>query len=145
MQGDPHGGIGLSNARIRLYVRETQTRWRDMGSARLTIMRPSPPDLSSGTSASGESISRASAARQGADEKRIVVRGKTKGEILLDATLGETCFERVARQGIAVSVWEDIVGPNGEVGTVGAVGGVGAGRAKVYMIQVLFGGVRVGE
>lgn len=45
-------------------------------------------------------------------------------------------FRTVGRQGIAVSVWEDIVGPNGELGTVGAVGGVGAGRAKVYMIQV---------
>lgn len=139
IQGDPHGQIGLSNTKIRLYFRETQTRWRDMGSARLTIMRPSPSDLPSGTSASGESIARPSASRtQGANEKRIVVRGKTKGEILLDATLGETCFERVGRQGIAVSVWEDIVGPNGEVGTVGAVGGVGAGRAKVYMIQVSF-------
>lgn len=136
IQGDPHGQIGLSNTKIRLYFRETQTRWRDMGSARLTIMKPSPPDSSSGTSASGESVARPSAARQAGNEKRIVVRGKTKGEILLDATLGETCFERVGRQGIAVSVWEDIVGPNGEVGTVGAVGGVGAGRVKVYMIQV---------
>ncbi|KAL8963486.1 MAG: hypothetical protein Q9193_000249 [Seirophora villosa] len=135
-QGDSHGEIGLSNTRIRLYFRETQTRWRDMGSARLTIMRPSPPDISLGTLACGESVARPTTARYGANEKRIVVCGKTKGEVLLDATLGETCFERVGRQGIAVSVWEDIVGPNGEVGTVGAVGGVGAGRAKVYMIQV---------
>ncbi|KAL8770928.1 MAG: hypothetical protein Q9209_003579 [Squamulea sp. 1 TL-2023] len=134
--GDPHGNIGLGNTKIRLYLRESNTRWRDMGSARLTIMRPSPPDLSSGASASGESLARLSTAHHGANEKRIVVRGKTKGEVLLDATLGETCFERVGRQGIAVSVWEDIVGPNGELGTVGAVGGVGAGRAKVYMIQV---------
>ncbi|KAL8761901.1 MAG: hypothetical protein Q9184_002005, partial [Pyrenodesmia sp. 2 TL-2023] len=138
VQGDPQGQMGLSNAKIRLYFRETQTRWRDMGSARLTIMRPSASsDLSSGRSASsGELTTRSSTSRgQGMNEKRIVVRGKTKGEILLDATLGETCFERVGRQGIAVSVWEDIVGPNGELGTVGAVGGVGAGRAKVYMIQ----------
>ncbi|KAI4144542.1 MAG: hypothetical protein L6R39_004137, partial [Caloplaca ligustica] len=96
VQADPQGGIGLSNAKIRLYVRETQTRWRDMGSARLTIMRPTPPDISSGgTSASGESVAPPrppsnSSVRQGANEKRIVVRGKTKGEILLDATLGET-------------------------------------------------------
>ncbi|KAL8737735.1 MAG: hypothetical protein Q9181_001392 [Wetmoreana brouardii] len=137
MQTDPHGTLGLGNTKIRLYFRESQTRWRDMGSARLTIMRPPPLDLPSSTSASGESVARPSmSAHQGANEKRIVVRGKTKGEVLLDATLGETCFERVGRQGIAVSVWEDILGPNGEVGTVGAVGGVGAGRAKVYMIQV---------
>ncbi|KAL8702257.1 MAG: hypothetical protein Q9224_000082 [Gallowayella concinna] len=136
IQGDPSSNIGLGNTKIRLYLRESNTRWRDMGSARLTIMRPSPSDLSSGTSASGESMVRPSSAHQGANEKRILVHGKTKGEVLLDATLGETCFERVGRQGIAVSVWEDIVGPNGEVGTVGAVGGVGAGRAKVYMIQM---------
>ncbi|KAL8821980.1 MAG: hypothetical protein Q9223_000060 [Gallowayella weberi] len=136
IQGDPNSNIGLSNTKIRLYQRESNTKWRDMGSARLTIMRPSPPDLSSGTSALGESTVRPNSAHQGAHEKRILVHGKTKGEVLLDATLGETCFERVGRQGIAVSVWEDIVGPNGEVGTVGAVGGVGAGRAKVYMIQM---------
>ncbi|KAI4206014.1 MAG: hypothetical protein LQ346_001324 [Caloplaca aetnensis] len=139
VQGDPQGQMGLSNTKIRLYFRETQTRWRDMGSARLTIMRPSvATDLSSGRSASsGELLTRPSTSRgQGTNEKRIVVCGKTKGEVLLDATLGETCFERVGRQGIAVSVWEDIIGPNGELGTVGAVGGVGAGRAKVYMIQM---------
>lgn len=115
--------IGLSNAKIRLYIRETASRWRDMGSARLTIMRPSSSTLIPG------GTSRAS-------EKRIVVNGKTKGEVLLDVQLGESCFERVARTGIALSVWEDAVGPNGEVGVVGAVGGVGGGRARVYMIQV---------
>lgn len=115
--------IGLSNAKIRLYIRETASRWRDMGSARLTIMRPSSSSLMPG------GPSRAS-------EKRIVVNGKTKGEVLLDVQLGESCFERVARTGIALSVWEDVVGPNGEVGVVGAVGGVGGGRARVYMIQV---------
>ncbi|KAI4197947.1 MAG: hypothetical protein LQ350_005601 [Teloschistes chrysophthalmus] len=138
IQGDPHGSLGIANTKVRLYFRETQTRWRDMGSARLAIMRPNPPDLSSEPSASGESVARPSSTHQGVNEKRILVRGKTKGEILLDATLGETCFERVGRQGIAVSVWEDIIGPNGEVGTVGAVGGVGAGRVKVYMIQASF-------
>ncbi|KAL9585179.1 MAG: hypothetical protein Q9212_001672 [Teloschistes hypoglaucus] len=131
IQGDPHGSLGIANTKIRLYFRETQTRWRDMGSARLAIMQPTPPDLSSGTSASGESVARPSSTHQSVNEKRVLVRGKTKGEILLDATLGETCFERVGRQGIAVSVWEDIIGPNGEVGTVGAVGGVGAGRVKM--------------
>jgi hypothetical protein len=69
-------------------------------------------------------------------EKRIIVSGKTKGETLIDATLGESCFERVARTGIAVSVWEETLGPNGEVGQVGAVGGVNGARAKVYMVQM---------
>ena len=122
--------MGLSNAQIRLYIRETASKWRDMGKARLTIMQPTPPVLHPG-SADG---SRPNAAHL--REKRILVNGNTKGEVLLDAQLGESSFERVARTGIAVSVWEDVVGPNGEIGVVNAVGGVGAGRAKVYMIQV---------
>ncbi|KAL8744764.1 MAG: hypothetical protein Q9190_003034 [Brigantiaea leucoxantha] len=135
LTGDRNGPIGLSNAKIRLYIRETPSRWRDMGSARLTILRPGP-GLTSESPPSGDGLSRPSTARQGMHEKRIVINGKTKGEVLLDVTLGESCFERVARTGIALSVWEDVVGPNGEIGTVGAVGGVGGGRAKVYMIQV---------
>lgn len=121
--------IGISNAKIRLYVRETASKWRDMGSARLTIMSPDRSNV-------GFESRPMSSAHQGLDEKRILVHGKTKGEVLLDVQLGESCFERVARTGIALSVWEDVVGPNGEVGVVGAVGGVGGGRATVYMIQV---------
>lgn len=123
------GPIGLSNAKIRLYTRETASRWRDMGAARLTIMRPSSPALTEGSVDNRPHV-------PGRADKRIVINGKTKGEVLLDVQLGESCFERVARTGIALSVWEDVVGPNGEVGTVGAVGGVGGGRARVYMIQV---------
>lgn len=122
--------IGLSNAKIRLYIRETASKWRDMGSARLTIMRAERNN----TGPDGRPLS--SYGHQPLHEKRVVVHGKTKGEVLLDAQLGESCFERVARTGIAMSVWEDVVGPNGEVGVVGAVGGVAGGRAKVYMIQV---------
>lgn len=121
--------LGLSNAKIRLYIRETASKWRDMGSARLTITRPSAPALL-GVPDSNRMH------REPLNEKRVVVNGKTKGEVLLDVQLGESCFERVARTGIALSVWEDVVGPNGEVGTVGAVGGVGGGRVRVYMIQV---------
>ena len=121
--------IGLSNAKIRLYIRETASKWRDMGSARLTIMRPDRNNV-------GPEGRPMSSSYQGLNEKRILVHGKTKGEVLLDVQLGESCFERVARTGIALSVWEDVVGPNGEVGVVGAVGGVGGGRATVYMIQV---------
>jgi hypothetical protein len=74
--------------------------------------------------------------RDPSQEKRIVVVGKTKSETLLDVTLGESSFERVARSGIAVSVWEDMTGPSGQAGTVGAVGGVSGARARVFMIQV---------
>ena len=121
--------IGLSNTKIRLYIRETASKWRDMGSARLTIMSPDRSNV-------GPEGRPMNSTHQGLNEKRILVHGKTKGEVLLDVQLGESCFERVARTGIALSVWEDVVGPNGEVGLVGAVGGVGGGRATVYMIQV---------
>ena len=131
MVANRDGSLGLKDAKIRLYIRETASRWRDMGSARLTILPPERVTLGPDgrTLTTGEHP-------HGIHEKRILVNGKTKGEILLDAQLGESCFERVARTGIAVSVWEDVVGPNGEVGVVGAVGGVAGGRAKVYMIQV---------
>ncbi|KAI5209572.1 hypothetical protein E4T39_00789 [Aureobasidium subglaciale] len=113
-QGTP---LGITNAKIRLYIRESQNKWRDMGSARLSILLPPRP--SSGIPASPRTIGL---------EKRILVSGKTRGETLLDVTLGESCFERVARTGIAVSVWEDMTGP-------GTTGGVLASKANTYMIQ----------
>lgn len=146
-------GIGLSNAKIRLYARETQTKWRDMGAARLTIL-PAPSDTKRpGTSASGRSDGSggASAAsglrdtsppapvsdntlphRSGMNtQKRILIRGKTRNEVLLDVCLGESSFERVARTGIAVSVWEE-----NEGGAVAKQGGVGRGSFRIYMIQM---------
>lgn len=135
--------LGLSHAKIRLYIRETPSKWRDMGSARLTITRPTPPAPSSlppppdGEPGAGAALNRP-VATSGSAEKRVLVRGKTQGEVLLDVCLDESRFERVASRGIAVSVWEDARGPNGEVGVVGAVGGVVGGRVRVYMIQVCF-------
>lgn len=122
------GPIGLSNAKIRLYVRETASKWRDLGSARLTIMRPtnaSHPLLEvPGQNGAGKGAG-------GGDQKRILIIGKAKGETLLDVTLGESCFERVARTGIAVSVWEAFEG-----GRAPREGGVAGGRGRVWMIQV---------
>lgn len=66
----------------------------------------------------------------------MVVAGKTGGQILLDVTLGETSFERVARTGIAVSVVEEVRGRDGAVVGVGSTGGVAGSRVRVYMIQV---------
>ncbi|KAI9838105.1 MAG: hypothetical protein M1819_006261 [Sarea resinae] len=120
---------GLSNTKIRLYQRESASKWRDMGSARLTITRPPPGGAvpgSPGYKQHGYS----------GNEKRILIHGKTKGECLLDVCLGESCFERVARTGIALSAWEESMGPNGEVGMIGAKGGVGGTKARVYMIQM---------
>lgn len=118
---DPSQGtaLGIRGAKIRMYERESASKWRDMGSARLTIMHPprppgAPPPLMKDGSLK--------------QEKRVVVTGKTKGETLLDVTLGETSFERVARTGIALSVWEQ--------GEVAHRGSVMAARVRVYMLQV---------
>ncbi|KAK5130498.1 hypothetical protein LTR08_001978 [Meristemomyces frigidus] len=116
---DPNMGtpLGVTTVKIRLYIRETASKWRDMGSARLTVMLPPRRDPKAPTNP-----------RVTGTEKRIIISGKSEGEVLLDATLGETCFERVARTGIAVSVWED--------GHVSAVGGVNSAKSKVYMVQM---------
>ncbi|EMC92080.1 hypothetical protein BAUCODRAFT_142671 [Baudoinia panamericana UAMH 10762] len=126
MTFDPSLGtpLGITNAKIRLYIRESASKWRDMGAARLTVMLPPRHDLTA-----------AADPRTTGMDKRIIIYGKSKGETLLDATLGESCFERVARTGIAVSVWEEATGPNGEA-VVGAHGGVSNARSKVYMVQM---------
>ncbi|EKG12296.1 hypothetical protein MPH_10601 [Macrophomina phaseolina MS6] len=131
-QGMP---LGIMNTKIRLYARESQQKWRDMGAARLSIMRPSRPS-SPGANPYVRQGQGSPGQRNPEAEKRIVVLGKTRGETLLDVTLGESCFERVARTGIAVSVWEDTVGTNEEVGGIPAIGGVAGTKARVYMIQM---------
>jgi hypothetical protein len=127
--------IGLNNAKIRLYIRETASRWRDLGSARMTIMRPTnashPPAPGVVTGLAAGSTGGQGGKGGGVNNKRILIVGKSKGETLLDVTLGETCFERVARTGIAVSVWEQFEG-----GLVAKEGGVVGGRLKVFMVQV---------
>lgn len=154
----PPGTIAMM--KVRLYVREVVgSRWRDLGQCKLNIMQPqsavapgspireapTPGSASSApTTSSGGSGGVASApailqptmndhsprALQGGMQKRILVQGKGKGETLLDVTLGESCFERVARTGIAVSVWERLQGE------VAARGGVVPGTVRTYMLQV---------
>ncbi|KAF1952267.1 hypothetical protein CC80DRAFT_495597 [Byssothecium circinans] len=124
--------VGITNSKCRLYERESLKKWRDMGAARLTIMLPDPstPNTSmrQGKGSPG--------ARDPSQEKRILVVGKSNDDILLDVTLSESCFERVARLGIAVSVWEDIVGEDGIAGRAALTGGVSGARARVFMIQM---------
>ncbi|KAL3707447.1 hypothetical protein TMatcc_005426 [Talaromyces marneffei ATCC 18224] len=157
-------GIGLSNAKIRLYVRESTTRWRDMGAARLTIMpvtpRSSRPGTAGSTKAPAEDIDSNEPSNPERDpdefvdehraeglriptpaaslrrvtmsqEKRILIQGKTAGEVLLNVCLGESSFERVARTGIAISVWENHSG-----GTIQHKGGVTGGAFRIFMIQM---------
>lgn len=115
---------GISDRKIRLYERENASKWRDMGRARLTIMHP-PAKPGVGTAAM---ISPTGHLKQ---EKRVLVTGRTRGETLLDVTLGEIAFERVARTGVAVMVGE-------ELERVGERGGVGGAKRGVYMLQVSF-------
>lgn len=135
----PHPGravgapMGITETKVRLYERETTTKWRDMGGARLTIMLPDPASL---LADSPSAVRRSPGQRDPSQEKRIVITGKKDGTVLLDVTLSESCFERVARSGIAVSVWEDIVGEDGEVGRVARTGGVMGSRARVFMVQM---------
>jgi hypothetical protein len=125
---------GITNTKCRLYERESLKKWRDMGSARLTIMLPSPNP--SAPSSPTNPRQRAPGTRDHTQERRILLTGKKHGEILLDVTLSETCFERVARSGIAVSVWEDHLDEEGQVGGVGKTGGVLGARARVFMVQM---------
>lgn len=81
----------------------------------------------------GETADKAVAAVSGAASpdssmKRIVITAKKSGKTLVDACLGETSFERVARTGIAVSVYED--------SGIAKEGGVAYGNFRVYMIQM---------
>jgi hypothetical protein len=124
---DPRLGtpLGISNAKIRLYIRESSYKWKDLGSARLTVMLPprQDPTIAANPKATGL-------------EKRVLIYGKNQGEVLLDVTLGEQCFERIARTGIAISVWQENTGPNGETGFAHAVGGVGSAKSRVFMVQM---------
>jgi hypothetical protein len=117
---DPRLGtpLGIQNAKIRLYIRETAGKWKDLGSARLMILLPPRPDGSVTPNP-----------RTMGMEKRVLVYGKSKGELLLDVTLGESAFERVARTGIAVSVYK-------ENEQIGAAGGVLMAKTTVYMVQM---------
>ncbi|EME85916.1 uncharacterized protein MYCFIDRAFT_132031 [Pseudocercospora fijiensis CIRAD86] len=120
IQFDPSVGtpLGINNAKVRMYMRESAGRWRDMGAARLTVLLPprQDPTIAANPRVTGL-------------EKRVIVSGKSKGETMLDVTLGESAFERVARTGIAVSVYEE--SPH-----VGAIGSVLPHQTTVYMIQL---------
>jgi hypothetical protein len=129
----PGAPAGITNTKCRLYERESLTKWRDMGAARLTIMLPDR----SGPASTMREGKGSPGIRDISQEKRIVVTGKNKdAQTLLDVTLSESCFERVARSGIAVSVWEDLIGADGVAGRAGVTGGVSGARARVFMIQM---------
>jgi hypothetical protein len=136
--------LGSSDLRVRLYRLETSSKWAELGNAFLTISQP-PHGM------------RPASSLFNGIEKRIVVtkrpRQKNKDltpkdsksgspqneeaeapHVLLDVVLGAQCFSRLGVVGIALNVWEDIVGDNGQVGVIGAVGGV-SGRTRKWLFQ----------
>ncbi|RMZ89485.1 hypothetical protein DV736_g3287, partial [Chaetothyriales sp. CBS 134916] len=155
-----NGGGMVNNMKIRLYVRKGQ-HWENLGAGRLTVMpaedRALGPGMSGETApvAGGATPSRVPSAGDAINprgpqlpsashtpnrlhgsgkEKRVIVRkAKDDKVVLLDATLGESCFERVMQTGIAVKVWD-------EDDTIAARGGVVLGHGRVYMLQ--FAGTR---
>lgn len=115
LPGIENGFITMAPMKVRLYLRETPSKWRDLGNARLNVLNP--PDTA-----------------KDANDKRIVLTNKKGNLILLDTVLGEQSFERVARTGIAVS----ILTSEGEADGTGKprdIGGIGA-KNTVYMMQV---------
>ena len=150
-------GAGMvNNMKIRLYLRKGQ-QWDNLGAGRLSVL-PAPDvaakseELTSGPN-SGQSTPNRQASTDvvgqpgyngprlsssnytphrihgNGREKRIVVRKNKDGNaLLLDAVLGESCFERVMQTGVAVKVWE-------EDEAIGERGGVLTGRERVYMMQ----------
>ncbi|PQE05403.1 SRm160 300 splicing coactivator protein [Rutstroemia sp. NJR-2017a BVV2] len=128
-----YGGVNHTseNLKIRLYYLETRSQWRDCGNARLTVTAPPP------------GMRQASTVDHGI-ERRILVTRKplnleksdesTPVEVLLDVVLGANCFSMIGNKGVTCNVWEDVVGPNGEVGMVGAIGRV-SGRTRKWCLQ----------
>ena len=166
---EPGYGAGMvNNMKIRLYIKDSTTRWQDLGAGRLSVLPPElPPGLveedgmkpRNGNSTSGGNSPPATAAGSrppstltvglpGQDrgprlpssdhtphrvhgkgqEKRIVITGK-KGQPILDATLHESCFEKVAKLGIAMNVWE-------EHERIAKQGGVVGGKSRTYIMQL---------
>ncbi|KAJ6263624.1 hypothetical protein Dda_2192 [Drechslerella dactyloides] len=116
----PYDGTGyVSNLKIKLWKRERSgNKWADLGPGRLNIITPPPGHAARG----GGGLN--------AGEKRVVIRDRKGQNTLLDVVLGEACFEKVARTGIAVHV---PVEDDGFVPTLVNAGS--AGRSSVYMLQ----------
>ena len=152
-----NGGGMVNNMKIRLYVRKGQA-WQNIGAGRLSVLpapsAASRPAMVGNTASDSTNPTRASFSTMtyglpnsprgprlpsashtphrlhgNGREKRIVItRNKDINVVMLDATLGESSFERVMQTGIAVKVWT-------ELAQVAVTGGVNMGRETVYMMQ----------
>ncbi|KIV81443.1 hypothetical protein PV11_03632 [Exophiala sideris] len=148
-----NGGGMINNMKIRLYQRKGQN-WENMGAARMSVLPaptgaiengttpPTTPTQSRGRVYS-EPIGQPGQARgprlassghtphrihgNGREKRILIVRNKTPDVVLLDAVLGESCFERIMQTSIAVSVWK-------EAEEIGHTGGVTMGKDTKYML-----------
>ena len=130
--------LGLNSAKIHLYRRETASKWRDLGSAKLSVLHAEPSQNPfTGVLEPLRRVyitSKKRKQRHEVNADSLLHKGGRDGEgVLLDVSLPEQCFERVARTGIALSVWEERKGADG---VVGKTGGVAGGKISVYMIQM---------
>ncbi|TAQ89736.1 hypothetical protein B7494_g1925 [Chlorociboria aeruginascens] len=125
--------LGSTNLKIQIYAQDPKGRdWEPLGDAFLTVTQPPP------------GMKQASSLYHGL-EKRIIVSqlpfngGPTKEKyekcaILLDVVLGSSCFSRLGTRGIVVNVWQEVTGPNGEVGMVGPIGGL-SGKTRKWCLS----------
>ncbi|EHK96637.1 hypothetical protein M7I_7616 [Glarea lozoyensis 74030] len=119
--------LGSENIRVRLYQLATTSKWEDKRYAYLTVTPPPPGRRPNST------------LRHGIEKHIIVTRREHNhrdgpGEVIIDEVLGANCFQMVGVKGVMVTIWDDIRGPNGEIGQIGASGGV-AGRQRKFLFQ----------
>ncbi|KAK5076387.1 hypothetical protein LTS08_007019 [Lithohypha guttulata] len=146
-----NGGGMVNNMKIRLFVRQGQ-KWEALGQCLLTVLpaaitvksqhptpgtsttpRPYPP--SAMVQPRGQHYRLPSSGStphrlhgDGREKRILITAAKRKDVVLLDETLGESCFEKVMQTGIALNVWK-------EDEEINQFGGVMTGRSRTYMIQ----------
>lgn len=117
----PPSNGGLTHAMVRLHKRMNHTKWLSMGSARLIIA----PYFNNSSQTS-------TSPRKDSSCKRVLLISRS-GQALLDASLGENCFERVSQKGIALSIRKD---RSNKDGGIPKDGGVIGGGFSVYMLEM---------
>ncbi|KIW11280.1 hypothetical protein PV08_10580 [Exophiala spinifera] len=135
----------MGGARLSVLPAPASVPAAEQDSSRSVSVAPSPPATPAHAHSRSPSTVEPGSARRGprlpssnhtphrvhgnGREKRVlIVRNKAPDVVLLDAVLGESCFERIMQTGIAVKVWK-------EDEVIGHTGGVMMGRETVYMLQ----------
>jgi len=114
--------LGTTDLKIRLHRLVRHHKWEDRGNCILDITRPDPNAPPQLRPYHGRS-------------KRIVVRSipKKKGEetrVLVDLTVGSSCFSTLGNTGVVISVWEELRDEAGNIVAVPAVGGLNGGVGR---------------